>query len=687
MSRVRLIVACLFAAVLTVYGAAKVRAVKGEATKPKTSVGREVPEQKLRDFRGKEHEVKIGGDTRAAVVVFIGTHCPLAKLYGPRLSELEKRYAKKGVAFFAIDSNRQDTLQHLSHYATKHGITFPVLKDGDHSVSDAYGAERTPEAFVLDAKRVVRFQGRIDDQYGVGYSRPKANVHHVADALDDLLAGRKVRTPYVEPVGCIVGRAPKKAPKGSVTYSKHIAPILNRSCVECHREGEIAPFPLTNYDEVAGWAETILEVIDDGRMPPWHANPAHGKFKNDSRLADADKKLIYSWVDDGTPEGNPKDLPKPPTFATGWRIDKPDAVIRMPRAFEVPAEGTVPYQYFSVDPGWKEGRWVKVAEAIPDARSVVHHIILFFVPPGAERYRDQLVFQNMIASMAPGLPPTRYVDGAAKYVPKGSKLMFQMHYTPDGSKHKDQSHVGLIFAKDGEVKKEVRSRMAVNFRFRIPPGADNHRVESGYRFGRDSQLISLLPHMHLRGKSFRYTAMYPTGKQEILLDVPKYDFNWQNVYTLAEPKKMPAGTVIRCVAHFDNSEGNLANPDPTDSVRWGDQTWEEMMLGALDYVIEDQDLSRGPQAEKKGNGLFLVSFRFQPKKDPKTVHLVGSFNEWNKTSYPLEKQDDGSYVTKIALRAGDHEYKFLVDGESYFADPGSREAGGRYNNSVLSLSD
>lgn len=660
-----------------------------ESTAADPSAPRQIPDFTLRDFRGKEHSLADLRASPAVVVIFLGTECPLAKLYGPRLAELHQEFSGRKVTFLGVNSNRQDSLAELGSYARRHGISFPLLKDGGNRVADLFAAERTPEAFLLDRERRVRYQGRIDDQYGVGYSRSRPEKRFLARAIAALLAGEEVTSPRVEPVGCYIGKIPKAPPKGDVNYSKHVAPILNKRCVECHRDGEIAPFPLTKYDEVVGWAATIREVIEDRRMPPWHADPEHGEFLNDTRLGADEKKLIYAWVDDGAPQGDPDDLPAPPEFADGWRIPEPDLVIPIPRPHEILAEGVVPYQYFVIDPGWKEETWIQAAEARAGNPSVVHHIVLFYVDPAsAERQLGQeLALVNSIATMAPGMPPTRYPEGMGKCVPAGSKLVFQIHYTPNGSPQKDRSYVGLVFAKPETMKKEVKTLMAATFDFEIPPGADAHRMEADFRFRQDSLLLSLLPHMHLRGKSFRYEAHFPDGRQQVLLDVPAYDFNWQNTYVLARPLRMPEGSVLHCVAHFDNSEDNLANPDATVPVRWGEQTWEEMMIGAFDVVLEEQDLRRGgPRVRALFSGKYEVTFRYEPDDPVKSVHLVGSFQGWDRTSHPMKRPDEkGAYLLQVTLPPGDHEYKFLVDGKVWKSDPGNRAQRGSSNNSLLRL--
>ncbi len=370
----------------------------------------------------------------------------------------------------------------------------------------------------------------------------------------------------------------KVEPQGTVTYANQISRLLNERCANCHHTGDIAPFPMTSYDEVVGWAATIREVVEEERMPPWFANPAHGKFGNDARLSKAEKQLIYDWVDNGCPEGDKKDLPAPLEFAEGWQIPQPDKVIYLQqKPVKVAARGTLPYRYFLVDPFFKEDKWIKAIEARPGNRAVVHHIIVGFIKP---KHPPKLgLGGGTLVGYAPGMPPQKYPEGAALRVPAGSKVVFQVHYTPNGTEQFDRSSVGIVFADPKDVRERVDGDEAANTHFRIPAGADNFPVNSRHEFHSDVRLVSMTPHMHMRGKAFRYEAEYPDGTKEILLDVPRFDFNWQLRYDLAEPKLLPRGTRLHCTALFDNSENNLSNPDPKREVHWGEQTWDEMMIG------------------------------------------------------------------------------------------------------------
>jgi peroxiredoxin/mono/diheme cytochrome c family protein len=546
----------------------------------------------LADYHGKPYALADFQEKPILVVAFVGAECPLAKLYGPRLAELEKDYGPKGVGFVGIDANSQDGVTQIAAFARQHNVTFPILKDLNNLATDRFGARRTPEVFVLDAKRIVRYHGRIDDQYAIGVQRDKPHDHDLARALDELLAGKPVSKPTTEVTGCLIGRTKQPAADSPATFAKDIAPIFNNRCVECHRAGEIGPFSLNDYTTAAGWADMIAEVVEDGRMPPWHADPKFGHFANDRRLTADEKKLIRTWVDSGAPSGDLTALPPQPTFTDGWQLPKlPDKIVTMRGSpYNVPAEGAVRYQYFIAPSGFAEDKWLSAVEVRPGNRAVVHHILVFARQIGDKGDPDGGGTRGFLASYVPGLRPQPYPAGMAKRVPAGSILIFQVHYTPNGSKQTDLSRIGFVFADPKTLTHEVRTTSAVQRQIGIPPGMADYAIEATSRPATDgSLLLGYMPHMHLRGKAFSYEAVYPDGKKEMLLDVPHYDFNWQTAYRLSDPLKLPAGTKVHAVAHYDNSADNPNNPDPEKRVRWGEQTWDEMMIGYFDVAVP-----RGP---------------------------------------------------------------------------------------------
>jgi hypothetical protein len=432
------------------------------------------------------------------------------------------------------------------------------------------------------------------------------------------------------------GQAAAKAP--IPTYAKDVAPILFRNCTGCHRPGEIGPMSLLTYDDVRPRAKDIRDKVADEVMPPWHADKAHGRFANDRSLSDAEKATLIRWANNGAPKGDLKDLPPAPTYTEGWSLGVPDVVLEMPVDYKVPADGFVEYEYFEIPTNFTEDKWVQAVEVRPGARAVVHHVIVTARPgkpeprPGGFTFargmdiprgqtgaesgakpvdpkhgRGQSLFPApqrlgaFIAGFAPGTSPFRYEPGTAMLLRAGSTIVMQMHYTPNGKETVDRTRVGITFAKE-PPKTELRLGTLINGQLKIPAGEKDYSIAAEMRTLTDVSLRSILPHTHLRGKSWEYSATYPDGRSEVILSVPKYDFNWQTEYVFAEPLKLPKGTRIVAVAHYDNSAGNKSNPDPTVDVAWGDQTWEEMMFTAFTYSIDGVKPGENFQLQLPGRG-------------------------------------------------------------------------------------
>jgi len=375
------------------------------------------------------------------------------------------------------------------------------------------------------------------------------------------------------------------AADGAPTFSKDVAPILYKSCVECHRPTMFAPMSLVSYDEARPWARSIKQRVVARTMPPWGADPAHGVFKNDPRLSDADVETIAKWVDAGAPRGDDKDLPAVPQFVDGWTIGKPDAIFAMEEEFTIPATGAVEYKYFRVPTGLTEDKWIQAIEIKPGARAQVHHVIAFTQPAGQPLKPGGELGPTNIGGVTPNKPGLTFEPGVARLMRGNSDIVMQMHYTTNGTETKDRTQVGIIYAKQPPTK-VAGGGMALNARFLIPAGDPNAEVKATTTLSRDITLTGMTPHMHVRGKDMIYIAHYPDGTTETLLSVPRYDFNWQLSYQLKTPKVLPKGTQIEVIAHFDNSTQNKFNPDPTKDVRWGDQTWEEMMIGFFSTIAD-----------------------------------------------------------------------------------------------------
>jgi hypothetical protein len=404
------------------------------------------------------------------------------------------------------------------------------------------------------------------------------------------------------------------------TFSKDVAPILYKNCVGCHRPGEIGPMSLLSYDDVRPHAKAIRDEVGDGNMPPWHADPKYGKFANDRSLSASDRETLLRWANNGAPKGDPRDLPAPPRFVDGWVIGEPDLVLTIPE-YKVPAEGFVEYEYIELATNLTEDRWIQALEVRPGNREVVHHVIVSARPPQPERRPTGFRFAEgmdvpagqtggpaepeggpkrarglsryprpqrtgvAIAGFAPGSSTMSFRPGQAMILRKGSTIVLQMHYTTNGKEAVDRTKIGLFFANEPPTE-EMRFTNLSNGSFTIPAGAPDYVVTAEMETTADVTLRQMLPHTHLRGKSWEYTATYPDGRSEILLAVPKYDFNWQTDYVFATPIKLPKGTKIRAVAHYDNSAANKSNPDSKVDVKWGDQTWEEMMFTAFVYSLD-----------------------------------------------------------------------------------------------------
>ncbi len=384
------------------------------------------------------------------------------------------------------------------------------------------------------------------------------------------------------------------------TFNKEVAPILQDHCQNCHRAGEVGPMSLMTYKEARPFAAAIKDAVTLRKMPPWFADPHYGKFANDRSLSQHDIDTLVAWAKNGAPEGDPKDLPPARQFLEGWNIRKPDVVLTMPAAYQVPANGTIDYQYILVPGDFKKDTWVQMAEVRPGNRAVVHHVIAFVRPSGSKwlsgikpgipyvpqtQEESDMSGAQFLVGYAPGLPATMLPDGRAKLVSAGSDIIFQMHYTTNGKAGVDQTKIGLSFANT-PVKERVLTLDATNPEFAIPPGDPNYQVESEFEFGQATKIIDFIPHMHLRGKDFQYKATYPTGESQVLLQVPHYSFSWQLTYVTAQDLLIPKGTKLHCTAHFDNSKNNPSNPDASKEVKWGDQSWDEMMIGFFDVAFD-----------------------------------------------------------------------------------------------------
>ena len=379
--------------------------------------------------------------------------------------------------------------------------------------------------------------------------------------------------------------APVAAAAQTPTFAKDVAPIFYSKCVECHRPTMFAPMSLVKFDEARPWAKSIRNRVSTRTMPPWGADPTHGIFKNDPRLTDKEIATILAWVDGGAPKGDDKDMPAMPSFTDGWNIGEPDAVFEMKEAYQIPATGVIEYQYIRIPMNIPEAKWLAAIEIKPQARAHVHHVLAYTQPAGTPINEAGALGPGNIGGVTPNKPGVIFDPGVGRLLEANSDLILQIHYTTNGEAAVDKTVVGLKFLKEPPAMVQ-RGGSVLQPRFVIPAGDPNAEVRGSRVLQADTIITSFTPHMHVRGKDMTYTAKYPDGRTEVLLSVPRYDFNWQITYQLKEAKRMPKGTEIEVVAHYDNSPQNKFNPDPTKDVRWGDQTFEEMMIGFWGTVAE-----------------------------------------------------------------------------------------------------
>lgn len=570
----------------------------------------------LPDLQGQPVSLSDFPEARAVVLMFTGIDCPIGNLYLPRLVDLSNRYQPKSVTFLAINANAHETRERVATHAGQHQLPFSTLKDTDNRLADTLRVDRVGEVLVLDADRRLRYRGAVDDQYVRGAYKPQPTRVYLEEALNAVLAGQPVPTPLTAVVSCPIERvqpqkptrqasgpnpeavaalrrkpSPTPSAPGAVTFAGEIAPLMRKRCQACHRPGEAAPFSLVSYEDARRHGAAIRDVVDQGLMPPWGADPQHGRFANDRSLTEQERALLIAWIDQGMPAGDLALAPPPLEPRQGWTIGDPDLVFEMAEPFDVPTSGQVAIQKYLVPTHLNEDVWVQAAQAMPGDRAVVHHICVFINDPATPELKGKKDWEAKrrerpeLVCYAPGDMPCVYPAGVAKKLPAGSVLEIQVHYQPVGVPRFDRSSVGIRLARE-PVQKIALTRSASYRDLLLAPGVSNVELKASYTLLEAGQLLSLTPHMHYRGKDFQFEAVFPNGHREILLRVPHYDFDWQDVYRLAEPRFLPQGTRIECVAHFDNSAANPVNPNPSQTVRWGEQSSDEMMIGYFDYCVD-----------------------------------------------------------------------------------------------------
>jgi len=535
------------------------------------------PSERVENFRLNDHldgsqELYYYADAPAIVLMTHSSSCDKADGALQSFTALQQQYAGQGVEFMLINSH--DSRDVIRAHAGSEGVFAPVLMDTSQIIGESMALTTAGEMLVVDPAT-----------WSLAY---RGHAKGGAKAVAALLAGEEIAQTQTRAKGCEVHYpgAEERALHANISYSNTIAPMLAENCVTCHREGGIGPWAMTDYNMVRGFAPMIREVVRTKRMPPWHADPHYGEFKNDRSLTDGEIATLVHWIEAGAPRGEgPDPLAETRQHYPVWSLGEPDVIVEIP-AEDVPATGVVDYKYKFVDNPLKEDAWVRATEIIPGDRSVLHHVITRFGHLETEGPRAGKRLQRQGGGSLGGYVPGAVADvmpaDTGTLLPADATIEFQMHYTTAGKAATDVSRLG-IYLYDEPPKHNMEGVVFINPRIRIPAGAPNHEEVNERTIDKDVLVYSFLPHAHYRGKAAEFVAHYPDGKVEKLLSVPRYDFNWQTTYELQDPIVLPAGTKVVYRSWWDNSERNPANPDPTREVPWGQQSWDEMLFGVMSY--------------------------------------------------------------------------------------------------------
>jgi peroxiredoxin len=560
------------------------------------AVPSEVSNFSLLDQGGKAYELR-RSQARAVVLFFTANGCPVARQSAAKLNTLREDLASRGVDVLLVNSSSGDDRASIAKEMRELRTPFlRVLKDDTQGLARHLGAHRTGEAVAISTKDwTVFYRGAIDDQVVEGAQKPAAAQRYLVAALEEFLAGKPISAAQTTARGCAItldgGEGPDAAP---VSYAKDVAPILEQKCVSCHSPGNIGSWAMTNHRKVKSMGSMIEEVILTRRMPPWDADPAYGKFANDASLSLNQAQTLLRWVHQGAPRGEGDDpllVAKAPP-AADWPLGPPDIILRLPRAQEIPATGVLPYRHIEVRAGNAAEAWVGAVWVKPGNRKVLHHVIGRIKENGI---KDHTGGTEMFVGWAPGATLGRFPEGSGKYLPANAKFDVELHYTTNGTPQTDQTEIGLYLLKEKPALRYEHMPVA-NRGFEIRPGDPESFVQAMGAFKQGATLHGVTPHMHLRGRAMKFETLYPDGRREVIASIPRYDFNWQLTYQLAQPKKIPAGTWGVLSGTYDNSARNPANPDPTKTIHWGDQSFDEMFIGWYNVTWE-QDTGR-PKAGK-----------------------------------------------------------------------------------------
>jgi len=563
----------------------------------------------FRDINGNTYTQQQVTAHKATVFVFLSCQCPVSNLYTPRLVSLAAAYSTRGVPFFAVYSDRQESLPDVIAHARQHGLKFPVVHDDRNVIADHLGAKVTPEAIIVDDTGTVRYRGRIDDNAVT----TRVTAHDLQEALDAVLTDQPVVHPDVPAFGCVIRRVAVPVavlPPGVPTYAHDVAPILRARCEGCHRPGEVAPFSLQTYQQASAWANDIKRYTQNRQMPPWKPAPGYDAFTDEASRYLTEKQIatLAKWADAGAPLGDPHQVPPPRKFTQGWQLGEPDVILTPTQDYHLAADGDDVYRNFILPANFTTDRYLSAVEVRPGNHAVVHHVLIYIDglhaadklegkdhdgEPGWTSFGGPgFVPTGLLGGWAPGNDPHFLPPGVGNLLPKGANLVLQVHYHKDGKPETDRTRVGLHFAR-GPIDKRLSGTMVLNFWFKIPQGDPHYKVEAVTPVRDDVHVLAVTPHMHWLGREMKLWATLPDGTAKPLVWIKDWDFNWQASYFLQHPLALPKGSKVHLLAYYDNSANNPRNPNRKNlrQVTWGEQTTDEMCVAFVSFTRDHEHLA------------------------------------------------------------------------------------------------
>lgn len=660
----RLVAMCLLFVVLAIGTCAE--EVPSESTRPET-----VQNFRLIDHLGRAHELYRQADAKAIVLYIQGNGCPIVRQSVPLIKKLRDAYADKGVRFLMVNGNYHDDRKSVAEEAEEFDIDIPILVDSAQIVTRMLGSGRTAEAILINPENwKIEFRGAPDDRFDYGVQRARVDHEWLKDALDAFLAGDEIAVRASETKGCKINFI--DPPEEEVTYEQ-VAPIIRSKCVQCHRDGDVAPFAFSSYRKAKGWSEMMKEVILADRMPPWSADSEVTHYKNDWSLTAEEKKLLVAWADAGAPRSDDSTdylAEKVEPRSSEWLLGEPDVVLTMEDVYDVPAEGAIEYQLFEIPSGFAEDTWIRGFDLMPGNPRVVHHALVFIQYPDEIKYMEPGVSGGaggFFAAFVPGARAAFFPENTAKFVPAGARFLLQVHYVATGKPETDQTKLGL-YRYEGKPKERIITDAAYSANFEIAPNDRDFEVVAREDYRGPMTLHAVSPHMHYRGSRFSYSARYPDGSVELLASIPAYNFDWQTAYFFQDPISLPAGTVIECKGAFDNSPMNPFNPDPTATVTFGDQTWEEMFIGYMWLSAPVEDFERSAERrkrhfEKRAKERAEAPVEIEttgPALTPET--LIGTL--WREDQFKFRFLADGVFLVNESIKGKytiDENYHVVID--------------------------